>query len=161
VLSRRSDQPQRGQRGAGGGKLRVRQFDLEMRDHVRSLGGDSVLAQRGFDRLSDSVRTAAVEMLGQRRVVDADGGGGGYGRAPSANGGVHHRFGTRTSPSLEGLRERVADRPDGDVVEIEPVRVPCLEGLEEETAPGDLEDQCIAAGGGIGLAGHGRDSGHG
>jgi hypothetical protein len=40
-------------------------------------------------------------------------------------------FGSACAASgLVGLRERVADRPDGDVVEVEPVGVPGLERLK-------------------------------
>jgi len=52
--------------------------DLEMREQVRAVGLDPVPAERGLDGLGHDIRARAVEMLGQRCDVDADGGGGQY-----------------------------------------------------------------------------------
>jgi len=49
IIPGTSDQLQVGQQGTGNGQLRGRQFDLDVRDHVRGFDGDPVLAQRGLD----------------------------------------------------------------------------------------------------------------
>jgi hypothetical protein len=66
-----SNQLQVGQHRAGGSKLSGRQFDLDVADHVRSLGGDPVITQRCPDGRGDVIRTAAVEMVGQCGMIDA------------------------------------------------------------------------------------------
>jgi hypothetical protein len=48
---------------------------------------------------------------------------------------------------FKGLFECIADRPDGDIVEVEPVAIAGLQRLDEEPALGDLKDQRIAGGG--------------
>ena len=71
-----SDQLPVGQHGAGSRQLRGRQVDLEMRKQVRGFGLDLALAQRGLNGLCHRIGAAAVEMVGQRGDVDADGGDG-------------------------------------------------------------------------------------
>ena len=66
-----SDQTQIGQHSAGGSELRGGHLDLQMRDHIGGFSRDTVFAQHSFNGLGDGVWAGAIELIGQRVVIDA------------------------------------------------------------------------------------------
>ena len=81
-----SDQLKARQQGAGSSKLNGRQLDLDVGDHVRGFGGDPRVAQLSLDDLGNSIGTRQIKMRRQSRVINTDGGNGGY--DPSFQDGV-------------------------------------------------------------------------
>ena len=71
-----SDQLQVDQHRAGGGQLRGRQVDLDVREKVRAVGLDPSFLQHGSNGFRHYARAASVEVLWQRVDIDANGGGG-------------------------------------------------------------------------------------
>ena len=64
------------QHGAGGGQLCGRQVDLHVREEVRAVGLDPILAECCLDGLGHEIGAAAVDVFRQRVDVDAYDGGG-------------------------------------------------------------------------------------
>ena len=74
-----SDELQIDQHGAGGSQLCGRQVDLQVREEVRAVCLDPILAECCLDGLGHEIGAAAVDVFRQRVDVDAyDGGGHGH-----------------------------------------------------------------------------------